>query len=223
MGITAAPPRDYVVHAASPTRNSHRRDFGRPSPFKRGAGLPYHRNLIIVGHHSSLFLFLNRAKLSHLHFLIYLSLYSSSYIPPALHTSRFTYLSHARSKKKPPYRTKWTAAALSRPSRKAVSPRATPRAAPPPSSRPRPHPPPGDPTMQMTQILFAITTTLQPEQMEVLFCRLLRQGQPHDAVAPAATAAFAPSAGLFPYPSLRSSFHFRSGSQPSTPSTSEIS
>ena len=68
----------------------------------------------------------------------------------------------------------------------------------------------------------ALTTALQSEQMEALLRRLLRQGQLHDAIAPAVTAAFAPSAGLFPHPSLRSSFHFRHASQPSTPSTSEI-
>ena len=54
MGTAAASPRDYVVHAASPTRKwtiPDRRDFGRTPLFKRGAGLSRRRNLIIVGHH----------------------------------------------------------------------------------------------------------------------------------------------------------------------------
>ena len=41
----------------------------------------------------------------------------------------------------------------------------------------------------------ALTTALQPEQMEILLRRLLRQGQAREAVAPATTATFAPTAG----------------------------
>ena len=46
----------------------------------------------------------------------------------------------------------------------------------------------------------ALTTALQPEQMEILLRRLLRQGQAREAVAPATTATFAPAAGTVSTP-----------------------
>jgi hypothetical protein len=46
----------------------------------------------------------------------------------------------------------------------------------------------------------ALTTALQPEQMEILLRRLLRQGQVRDAAAPATSASFAPAAGTVSTP-----------------------
>ena len=46
----------------------------------------------------------------------------------------------------------------------------------------------------------ALTSALQPEQMEILLRRQLRQGQIRDAAAPATTATFEPTAGTVSTP-----------------------
>ena len=120
-------------------------------PSKRGAGLPRRRNLTIAGHRQQPVSVPQPRK------AISPPLFpNTSRANPPSHTSRFTYLALylplAHSKN--PYRTKLDGC-RSQPSRKAVSPRATPWTVPSPSSRPRPHPPPGGPTIWTTQTLPA--------------------------------------------------------------------
>ena len=174
----AAPLRDYVVHAASPTRKQtipDRRDFGRTPPLKGARFCPVTVTSSPSVTTSSLFLFLNCAKLFHLCFSHIPLAQIRLRIPLVLHTSRFIYLSLTQ---KTPTAPNWTAVALStvtegrEPEGNALdSPFAQLQAQTAPTAR-RPD------DMDDANLARALTTALKSEQMEVLLRRLLRQSQP---------------------------------------------